>query len=86
MPDFTLTTGVLAAIVSAGLGGLVGGFVSGYQARLPGSVLIGMIGGTALAVVIRALEVNSIIGVEDYSLVFAFLGGGITAWIVGTFA
>ena len=86
MPEMTITTGVLATIVTAGLGGLVGGLVSGWQARLPGSVLIGMIGGTALAVVLRALDVGPIIGVESYSLVFAFLAGGITAWIVGTFA
>ena len=86
MPELTITTGVLATIVTAGLGGLVGGLISGFQARLVGSVLIGMIGGTALAVVLRETGVGPVIGVENYSLVFAFLGGGITAWIVGTFA
>ncbi|HEY5579094.1 MAG TPA: hypothetical protein VIL12_05355 [Acidimicrobiia bacterium] len=86
MPEVTITTGVLATIVTAGLGGLVGGFASGYQARLPGSVLIGMIGGTALAVVLRALDVNPIIGVQSYSLVLAFAGGAATSWIVGSFS
>ena len=86
MPEVTITTGILAAIFTAGLGGLVGALASGYKARIIGSVLIGVVGGTALAVVLEAAGITPIIGVEGYSMLFAFLGGVATSWVVGSFS
>jgi hypothetical protein len=86
MPDLSITTGVVAALVASAVGGAIGGYLSGYRAKVTGSILIGTVGGTAFAVVLKAVNVNPVIGVEGYSLVFAFLIGGLTSWIVGRFS
>ena len=86
MPEITITQGVIATLVVSGVGGLIGGYFSGYGTNLIGAVLMGIIGGTALTIVLRALEVNPILGIEDYSMLYAFLAGGATAWIVGSFS
>lgn len=75
--------GVLAAIVAAAIGGLVGAFIVGIRADLTMSALVGLITGLSVATVMKMLEVEPIFGVEGFSMVYAALAGAGTSWIVG---
>jgi hypothetical protein len=73
------------AIVGAvgGVAGLIGGFLASAH-NLFGTVLMGIIGGIALATVMRLAGAPSIYGVgDDFSLVWGALGGLILGFVVG---
>ena len=74
--------GVLSAIVAAAAGGYIGGLVVGIRANLTISTLVGVITGLSLATILQLLNVEPIFGVEGYSLVYAFVTGAATSWIV----
>lgn len=61
--------------------GVLAGIV-GIRANLTVSTLVGVIIGLSLATVLQFLNVEPIFGVDGYSLVDAFAGGGVTSWIV----
>lgn len=79
----TLTTFAIVGAVGA-LFGLVGGFL-GSADNLIGTILMGAIGGIALSAVLRAAGVPVVYGVgaENFSLVWAAVGGGLLGFVVG---
>ncbi|HWB88073.1 MAG TPA: hypothetical protein VG872_02580 [Acidimicrobiia bacterium] len=79
----TLQALALAGAVGA-ISGLIGGFVASAD-NLLGTVLTGIIGGIALSAVFRLAGVPAIYGVgsEDFSLVWAALGGLVLGFVVG---
>jgi hypothetical protein len=79
----TLTALAVAGGVGA-IAGLVGGFIASAD-NLFGAVLMGIIGGIALSSIMRIAGAPSIYGVgtEDFSLVWAALGGLVLGFVVG---
>lgn len=79
----TLTALAIAGAVGA-IAGVVGGFIASAD-NLFGTLLMGAIGGVALSAVLRVAGVPTIYGVgtEDFSLVWAALGGAILGYVVG---
>lgn len=83
-----LETSTLTALAIAGgvgaLAGLVGGFMASAD-NLFGTLLMGVIGGVALSAILRIAGAPPIYGVgaEDFSLVWAGLGGLILGYVVG---
>jgi len=79
----TLTALAMAGGVGA-LAGLVGGFIASAD-NLFGTLLMGVIGGVALSAILRIAGAPSIYGVgaEDFSLVWAGLGGLVLGYVVG---
>lgn len=79
----TLTALAVAGGVGA-IAGLVGGFIASAD-NLFGAVLMGIIGGIALSAIMRIAGAPSIYGVgaEDFSLVWAALGGLVLGFVVG---
>lgn len=79
----TLTALAIAAAVG-GIAGIVGGFIASAD-NLVGTLLMGVIGGVALSAILRIAGIPSIYGVgaEDFSLVWAAVGGAILGYVVG---
>lgn len=77
---------VQAFIVVGGVGavaGLVGGFAASAD-NLIGAILMGVIGGIALSAIIRIGGGPSIYSVgDDFSLVWAAVGGLLLGFVVG---
>lgn len=79
---------ILAAFAIVGgvgaLAGLVGGFIASAD-NLLGTLLMGIIGGVALSAILRIAGAPSIYGVgtENFSLVWAAVGGVILGYVVG---
>lgn len=74
------------AIIGAvgGILGVVGGFLASAD-NLVGTLLMGVIGGIALSAVLRGFGAPVIYGVgaENFSVVWAALGGLILGFVVG---
>ncbi len=63
--------------------GLMAGFAAGAES-LVGAFLMGVIGGIALATVFRLAGWSSIYAVgDDFSIVWAAVGGGVLGFVVG---
>lgn len=79
----TLTSLVVAGGVGA-LFGFIGGFLAGADS-LFGVLLMGIIGGVALSAIMRIAGAPAIygVGVENFSLVWAALGGLVLGFVVG---
>jgi len=79
----TLTALAIAGGVGA-LAGLIGGFIASAD-NLFGTLLMGVIGGVALSAILRMAGAPSIyaVGAEDFSLVWAALGGLVLGYVVG---
>jgi hypothetical protein len=79
----TLTTFAIVGGVGA-IFGLLGGFLAGAD-NLIGTVLMGVIGGIALSAVMRAVGAPVIygIGAEDFSVIWAAVGGIGLGYVVG---
>lgn len=79
----TLTALSIAGGVGA-VAGLIGGFF-GSADNLIGTLLMGIIGGVALSAILRIAGAPSIYGVgaEDFSLVWAAVGGLLLGFVVG---
>lgn len=76
-----------ALAVAGGVGavaGLIGGFI-GSADNLIGTLLMGVIGGISLSAIMRIAGAPPIygIGVEDFSLVWAAVGGLVLGYVVG---
>ena len=79
----TLTALSIAGGVGA-VAGLIGGFF-GSADNLIGTLLMGIIGGVALSAILRIAGAPTIYGVgaEDFSLVWAAVGGLLLGFVVG---
>lgn len=79
----TLTALSMAGGVGA-VAGLIGGFLASAD-NLIGTLLMGVIGGIALSAILRIAGAPSIYGVgaEDFSLVWAAVGGLVLGFVVG---
>lgn len=79
----TLTALSIAGGVGA-VAGLIGGFLASAD-NLIGTLLMGVIGGIALSAILRIAGAPSIygVGVEDFSLVWAAVGGLVLGFVVG---
>lgn len=79
----TLTTFAIVGAVGA-IFGVLGGFIAGAD-NLLGTLLMGVIGGIAISAVMRAVGAPVIYGVgaEDFSVVWAALGGLLLGYVVG---
>ena len=79
----TLTALAIAGGVGA-IAGLVGGFI-GSADNLIVPILMGIIGGIALSAILRIAGAPAIYGVgaEDFSLVWAAVGGLVLGYVVG---
>lgn len=78
----SIPAGVLAAAGAAAFGGLLGGAVSGARRGLVVSVLIGAIVGLSAATILKLLDVDPLIDIDDYSIIWSGLAGLIAAYIV----
>lgn len=83
-----LGTSTLTALAIAGGVGAVAGLVGGFMAsadNLIGTILMGIIGGIALSAILRIAGAPSIYGVgpDDFSLVWAAVGGLVLGFVVG---
>lgn len=75
----------LAVVGGVGaLAGLVGGFIASAD-NLFGTLLMGIIGGIALTAILRIAGAPAIYGVgsENFSLVWAAVGGLVLGFVVG---
>lgn len=79
----TLTTFAIVGAVGA-IFGVLGGFIAGAD-NLLGTLLMGIIGGIAISAVMRAVGAPVIYGVgpEDFSVIWAALGGLLLGYVVG---
>lgn len=79
----TLTTFAIVGAVGA-IFGLLGGFLASAD-NLLGTMLMGVIGGIALSAVMRAVGAPVFygIGAEDFSVVWAAVGGFGLGYVVG---
>jgi uncharacterized membrane protein YeaQ/YmgE (transglycosylase-associated protein family) len=79
----TITALAMAGGVGA-LAGLVAGFLAGAQ-NLIATMLMGVIGGIALSAILRIAGAPAIYGVgaENFSLVWAAVGGLVLGFVVG---
>ncbi len=79
----TLTALAIAGGVGA-VAGLIGGFLASAH-NLIGTLLMGVIGGIALSAILRIAGAPSIYGVgaENFSLVWAAVGGLVLGFVVG---
>lgn len=79
----TLTALAVAGGVGA-LTGVVGGFMASAD-NLFGTLLMGVIGGITLSAIMRIANAPSIYGVgsENFSLVWAALGGLVLGYVIG---
>jgi hypothetical protein len=79
----TLTALAIAGGVGA-IAGLVGGFIASAD-NLIVSVLMGIIGGIALSAILRIAGAPAIysVGAEEFSLVWAAVGGLVLGYVVG---
>ncbi len=79
----TLTALSIAGGVGA-VAGLIGGFF-GTADNLIGTLLMGIIGGVALSAILRIAGAPTIYGVgaENFSLVWAAVGGLLLGFVVG---
>lgn len=79
-------TTIQALAVAGGVGavaGLVGGFLASAD-NLFGTVLMGVIGGIALSAILRIAGAPPIYAIgDDYSMVWAGIGGLVLGWAVG---
>ncbi len=79
-------TTIQALAVAGGVGavaGLVGGFLASAD-NLFGTTLMGVIGGIALSAILRIGGAPPIYGIgDDYSMVWAGIGGFVLGWAVG---
>ena len=81
--DFAnIPDGVIAVVAASAAGGLLGGMTVGIKAGLGSSTLMGVIVGLSLSTVLQMLGVSPIFGVDGYSLVYGFVAGVVTAWLV----
>lgn len=79
----TITALAMAGGVGA-LAGLVAGFLAGAD-NLIATLLMGVIGGIALSAILRIAGAPAIYGVgaENFSLVWAAVGGFVLGFVVG---
>ncbi|MFP3882089.1 MAG: hypothetical protein ACLFRT_07665 [Actinomycetota bacterium] len=79
----TLNSLAIAGGVGA-VAGLIGGFMASAD-NLIGTLLMGVIGGIALSAILRIAGAPSIygVGVDDFSLVWAAVGGLVLGFVVG---
>jgi hypothetical protein len=80
----SIPSGVLAAIGAAAFGGLVGGAMTAARRNLLVSMLIGAIVGLSVATVCRLLNVPPLLDVEGYSLLWSFLGGLGSSYLISS--
>jgi fructose-specific phosphotransferase system IIC component len=83
MTETTTLTEVAIVGAVAAIGGFLGGYLASRRSTIVGSILIGIIGGMVTAVLISATEFPPVLEVGDYSVLWAFLGGGVVSAIVG---
>ena len=74
--------GVLAAGGAAALGGLIVGAMTGAKTDLVLTSLAAVIMGLSVAVVLRMLGTEPLIGLDGYSLLYSAGSGAVTAFIV----
>lgn len=83
-----LEASTLTALSIAGGVGALAGWIAGFFAsadNLFGTLLMGVIGGIALSAIMRIAGAPSIYGVgaDDFSLVWAAVGGLVLGFVVG---
>lgn len=83
-----LDTSTLSALAVAGGVGAIAGLVAGFIAsadNLVGTLLMGVIGGIALSAIMRIAGAPAFYGVgaENFSLVWAAIGGLVLGFVVG---
>lgn len=83
-----LDASTLQALAVAGGVGAIAGFVGGFIAsadNLIGTLLMGIIGGISLSAIMRIAGAPAIygVGVEQFSLVWAAVGGLVLGFVVG---
>jgi hypothetical protein len=81
MPQEFVEALFIVAIIG-GIFGVIGGFF-GSKRRLIGSILLGMIGGIALASIVRIAGYDPVIPIqEDFSALWAAVGGLVLGYVV----
>lgn len=82
-----LEASVVEALVIVAAVGAVGGLVAGFLASADSifaTMLMGVIGGISLAAIVRIAGGPSIYSVgDDFSLVWALVGGALLGFVVG---
>lgn len=78
----TISAFAIVAVIGAAAG-LIGGFIANAD-NLVGTILMGAIGGIALAAIVRIADGPPIYAVgDDFSLVWAALGGFVLGFAIG---
>jgi len=75
--------GIVGVALVGGLGGLFGGFASGRRANAIISLLLGALGGIAVATVARSFTAPTLITLSDFGLDWALGGGLLFAFVIG---
>ena len=75
-----------ALAIAGGVGaiaGLIGGLLASAD-NLFGTILMGVIGGISLSAILRIAGAPPVYGIgDDYSMVWAGIGGFVLGWAVG---
>jgi len=80
-PSILETLAIIGGV--GGIAGFIGGFMAGAD-NLVGTLLMGIIGGIALATIFRIANGPSIYAVgDDFSVVWGAVGGLVLGFVVG---
>lgn len=75
--------GIVGVALIGGLGGLFGGFAAGRRSNAFISLLLGALGGIAVATVARSFTAPTLITLSDFGLDWALGGGLLFAYVIG---
>lgn len=81
--EATIVEAMAVVGVVGAIAGLLGGLLAGTDSII-GAILMGIIGGISLSAILRVANAPSIYSVgDDFSLVWAALGGLVLGYVVG---
>lgn len=81
--DATIIEAMTVVGVVGAIAGLLGGLAAGADS-IVGAILMGIIGGISLSAILRVANAPSIYSVgDDFSLVWAAVGGLVLGYVVG---
>ncbi len=78
-----IVSAILRVAVAGGIGGLIGGLFASSRSSIFGSLLMGIIGGIALAAILRIVNVDPLMDAgQGFSYVYGAVGGLVLGLVV----
>jgi hypothetical protein len=78
-----IVSAIVRVAIAGGIGGLLGGLFASSRSSLFGSALMGIIGGIALATILRIVSVDPLVDAgQGFSYVYGAVGGLVLGLVV----